>query len=345
MPGSSPAPDAVTDAVPDAASNAVTESAPLAEVTRGGFVESRHAGSVLVLGADGTPVFALGNPAAPVFPRSALKPFQAMAVLTSGVELEGAQAAIATSSHSGSEAHVALVRELLQRAGLSEDALQCPRDMPHDRSMRELVMRRDEGPARIYHCCSGKHAAMLLACVQNDWPVENYLGPEHPLQRKIVDTVERLAGEKVTISAVDGCGAPVHALSLAGLAKGIRAISTAAASSPFALYRAGAALSSGMLTFPWAVGAAGEPDTVIMQRLGCVAKSGYEGVFVIGMPTGETAVVKIMDGSLRAAPLVALQALVHAGALAPSQLEDVIPQLGLATYGGGVPVGVIRAVF
>jgi L-asparaginase II len=320
-------------------------STELAVVTRNGFVESRHIGSVAVVNPAGELIYSLGAPEELVLPRSAMKPFIATAIMASGVELEGAQAAIATSSHSGSEQHVLLVRELLKRAGLSDDALQCPRDMPHDKALRTLMIRREIGPSPLFHCCSGKHAAMLLACAVNDWPTESYLELDHPLQQRIIEVMQRLIGAEITVSAVDGCGAPVHAMSLVSLARGIRTLVSSSLTSPFAMFRAGAELTQAMLANPVIVGAVGEPDTVLMHKLGMVAKTGYEGIFVASASDGTTAAVKVLDGNLRASALIAATALVRAGALTQMQLDSVTGDLDLTVFGGGKPVGEIQNAF
>ena len=164
--------------------------------------------------------------------------------------------------------------------------------------------------------CSGKHAAMLLACVANDWPLEGYLDPEHPLQKRILDVLERFTGERPAATAVDGCGAPVHAISLRALARGIQKITTAASSSPFALYREAAALTEAARENAWAVGGPGQPDTVAMERLGVFAKVGAEGVMVMTAPNGTTTALKVLDGSSRASTIIALRLLADAGAVA-----------------------------
>lgn len=322
-----------------------SSSAELAVVTRTGFVESRHVGSVVVVGPDGAVEFSLGDPDALILPRSAMKPFIATALMSTEVVLGGALAAIATSSHSGSERHVLLVRQLLEAAGLPESALGCPPDMPADRALRTIMIKRDIGPSPQFHCCSGKHAAILLACKANDWPVEGYLSPVHLVQVRIREVIERLIGDKVAFTAVDGCGAPVYPMSLTQLARGMRQIVTASADSPFAMFRSGAELRDAMLAYPDVVGAVGEPDTVLMQRLGLVAKTGYEGVFIAATRSGYSASVKVLDGNLRTAGLIAATALVRAAALSPAQLDSVLPELDLEIRGGNEVVGTIQAAF
>jgi L-asparaginase II len=321
----------------------VADSVELAVVERNGFTESRHAGSAVVLSTEGEVLRTLGDVVTPIFPRSCLKPFQAVAVMTSGVTLRGEDAAIATASHSGTAAHVALVRRLLERESLPVSALGCPPAAPTDQAAREALIRSGGSRERVYMNCSGKHAAMLLACVANEWPLEGYLDPEHPLQKRILDVVERFTGERPAATAVDGCGAPVHAISLMALARGIQKITTAASGSPFALYREAAALTEAVREHPWAVGGPGQPDTVAIERLGVFAKVGAEGVMVMTAPDGTTAAVKVLDGSSRASTIIALRLLAATGAVEHDAIDAVQTELDLWVMGGDRRVGEVRA--
>jgi L-asparaginase II len=321
------------------------EAVELAVVERSGFVESRHLGSAIVLGPDGAIVRSLGATAAPTFPRSSLKPFQAIAVMGAGVPLEGAAAVLATASHAGTPAHLSVVRGLLAQAHLTEDALLCPPDWPLDSAARDEAIRAGESRRPLYMNCSGKHAAMLLACTVNGWPTETYLDPQHPLQLLVRDTVERLTGEKVVATGVDGCGAPVHAMSVATLARGIQRIATASDGSPFALYRNAAALKNAVLANGWAIDGPGRSNTVVIDRLRVFAKLGAEGVMVMAAPNGTTVALKILDGSLRAATIVALRLLADAGGVESSAVDALVPELDLVVLGGGQPVGAIRATY
>ncbi|MEO6826612.1 MAG: asparaginase [Microbacteriaceae bacterium] len=324
---------------------AVADAVELAVVERSGFVESRHAGSAVVLSGDRQVLRSLGDPSGLILPRSCLKPFQAVAVMRSGVELEGAAAVIASASHSGTSAHLGLVRSLLVRAGLTEAALKCPADWPLDAASRDQAIGSGLGKRPIFMNCSGKHAAMLLACAHNGWPTDSYLEPGHPLQVQIADVIERLAGERITTTATDGCGAPAHALSLTGLARGIQAIATASVSSPFALYRDAAALCEAIRGNGWALDGPGRANTVVIDRLGIIAKGGAEGVLVMAAGDGTTVAVKILDGSSRATTAVALQLLCDAGAVDAAAVEAVKAELPHSVLGGGAVVGTIRAAF
>jgi len=317
------------------------EAQELAVVVRSGFIESRHIGSAIVLDQHGDVQRSIGAPASPVFPRSSLKPFQAIAVMNSGVQLNGAHAVLATASHTGTFKHMSTVRAMLATAGLTEDALKCPPAWPQDEQARTEMIRQGVGQQRIAMNCSGKHAAMLLACAANGWDTASYLHPDHPMQRAVLDTVERFTGEKPAAVATDGCGAPVFAVSLAGLARGVARLRTSSASSPFAIYRNAGILVDAVLEDAWGIQGPGTPNTLVIERLGVFAKLGAEGVMVMAAKDGTTVALKMLDGSGRAATLVGLELLVRAGALPRDDVDALLPALGLRITGGGADVGEI----
>ncbi|MBU4466068.1 MAG: asparaginase [Actinobacteria bacterium] len=321
---------------------AVTQAVELAVVERSGFVESRHAGSAIVLAPDGTVVRELGEPGALILPRSSLKPLQALACLTANAPLEGEQLAISTASHAGTDRHVAVVRDILATAGLGEEALGCPAAWPFDQATRDEMVRDHAEPARIRMTCSGKHAAMLLTCVVNGWDTATYLETSHPLQAHIRDVVERLSGERAAATAIDGCGAPVYAMTLAGLARAVSRVGTSSASSPFALHRHAGSLVRAVREHPWAIDGSGRADTVVIERLGVFAKFGAEGIMIMVAPDGTTVALKILDGSGRAATAVALRLLENVGALSSAEVADALALLPLSVQGGGRDVGTIR---
>ena len=328
-----------------AETGSVATSEELAVLVRNDFIESRHAGSVVVVNPQGNVIFSKGDPSALVFPRSAMKLFQAMGIFSTGITLSPEHTALATSSHTGSAAHVEIVREVLSLGGFTEADLRCATEWPVNKEMLKQVYKADGSALPIYHCCSGKHAAMLLACQAEGWPTDNYTDPGHPLQLRIREAVEYLTGETVTATAVDGCGAPVHAMPLVALARGVAKMRSANESAPMNIASSAQKLFSSMLEHPWVVGDHGEPDTLIMEELGFAAKSGYEGVFLVSTPDGTTVTTKILDGNLRTAPIVALQALVRAGALEQSALDALIPRLHTEVYGGGKVVGQLTTTF
>lgn len=320
----------------------VRDAVELAVVERSGFVESRHAGAAVVLSPDGDVVAAHGDADALILPRSSLKPLQAVAAVTAGAALDGEQLALGTASHSGTDRHVEVVREVLAAGGLTEDDLACPPAWPSDAGARREMVRDHAEQSRIRMNCSGKHALMLRACVATGWPTDGYLAPSHPLQVHIREVVERLTGEKIAHTSIDGCGAPVFAVTLTALARGIHRIGSASERSPFALHRVVGTLVRAVRENPWTIAGPGEPDTIAIETLGVFAKGGAEGVMVMVAPNGATVALKMLDGNGRAATLVAAALLARAGALGDGDVGALEAALPLTVLGGGEPVGAIR---
>lgn len=320
----------------------VQDSVELAVVERSGFVESRHAGAAVVLSPDGEVVARHGNADALILPRSSLKPLQAVACITAGAVLEGEQLALSTASHTGTDRHASVVRDMLTEGGLTEDHLGCPPAWPSDSATRDELVREHGQEARVRMNCSGKHAAMLRACVATGWSTDGYLDPGHPLQAHIREVVERLSGEKVAHTAIDGCGAPVHALTLTGLARALHRIGTASDRSPFALHRVAGSLVRAVRENPWTIEGPGRPDTIAIEKLGVFTKGGAEGVMVMVAPNGTTVALKMLDGAARASTVVAATLLARTGALNEADVAALGAALPLSVLGGGQVVGSIR---
>ncbi|MFI7432865.1 asparaginase [Micromonospora haikouensis] len=310
---------------------------PLAEVVRSGFVEGLHRGSVVVLDAAGATVAAAGDVASPVFPRSASKPMQAVGMLRAGLPLaDPADVAIVSASHAGEEFHVARVGALLTGAGLDESDLGCPPDLPMGELAREAVLRAGGGPTRGRMNCSGKHAGMLLTCLAAGWPRAGYRQPEHPLQLALRAAVEECTGEPVAAVGVDGCGAPVLAVSLTGLARAYLRLVSAGPGSPER------AVADAMRAHPELVGGTWAEDSRLMRGLpGALAKIGAEGVIAAALPGVGAVALKIDDGATRARMPVLVSALRRLGVRAP--VLDEYAELPL--LGGGIPVGAVRPVW
>ena len=305
----------------------------LAEVWRGELAESVHRGTVVGLDADGSATIAIGTPDAVTFPRSSNKPLQALAMVRAGLDLDGELLALACASHSGEEFHLRGVRQVLDKAGLTEADLQTPPDLPLSEQAMRAKLAAGFGPEPVFMNCSGKHAAMLLTCVRNGWPTVTYRDPEHPLQRLIATTIEELTGERIGAVSVDGCGAPLFGFSLRGLATAFRTLATAKDGSDERR------IADAMNAFPEWVGGTGRDVTELMRALpGSVCKDGAEGVHAIALADGRTVTIKIADGDKRARPVVMVAALRRLGVTSPAldRIGDV-PVLG-----HGEPVGSIR---
>lgn len=301
----------------------------LAEYVRDGVVESVHRGYLLALNADGSINLALGDSDKLIFPRSTIKSIQGAAMVRAGLNLEPRLLALGCSSHSGSTAHLAAVREILSLAKLDESALQCMLDKPlGDAERREWG---DRAATRISMNCSGKHAAMLLTCETNGWPIANYLDPAHPLQVAIKSELETLAGEVITLTSTDGCGAPLFLLTLSGLAKAIRAITI----SKDPIHQSVMAASR---AFPEMVAGKGRLTTQMIAAVpGLYMKDGAEAVEVASVPDGRTLVFKVSDGSLRPFRVLVHAGLQRLGIDSPYEPENVL--------GGDRIIGAIRATF
>lgn len=317
-----------------AAGASVVSLVELAAVRRSGLVESRHFGSLIAIDRSGQTVLALGDVDAEILPRSTVKPLQALACLTAGAPLVGAEIAIAAGSHTGEDEHVRVVRGILQKAGLDESALGCPADRPENEATFEQMIRAGEERSAVRMNCSGKHAAMLLTCVVNDWTTADYLDPLHPLQQHIAKTMAATTGVPLAHTAIDGCGAPLFATSVHGLATAFHRLVRADAVEP------AGHVAAAMREFPFYVGGSGQANTELMRALpGVLAKGGAEGVIGVAAADGSAVSMKIIDGSPRATTLIALRVLDFLGvSTTGAEALAVVPVLG-----GGQRVGEIVA--
>ncbi|MEU5367919.1 asparaginase [Streptomyces sp. NPDC005951] len=322
---------------PSAISSAPAAAPPvLAEVVRSGFTEGHHRGSLVLLAADGSVERVIGDPAAPVFPRSSNKPMQAAAILRAGLDLSGERLALAAASHSGEPFHLDLARKMLAEHGLGPADLQTPPDLPLDPVEAETYLAAGNVRERITMNCSGKHAAMLAVCVRNGWDTATYLAPDHPLQQLVGQVVAEAAGEPVAAVGTDGCGAPLMAIGLTGLARAFRS---------FVLAEPGSAerrVADAMRAHPEYVAGTRRPDTWLMREVpGTLSKMGAEAVQAVALADGRALAFKIDDGSARALGPVLARALELLGLDAP-----VVARIGRSPLlGGAAEVGEIRATF
>lgn len=303
----------------------------LVEATRGGHVESVHRGSLVLL-RDGEVELAVGDDG-PVFGRSALKPVQAAALLRSGWSGTVEAVALAAASHNGEQVHLDGVHRTLAAAQLTTDALRCPSAWPAQSALLDYVARGGR-PAPVCHECSGKHAAMTATCVARGWDVDTYLAPEHPVQQAVVAEVESQCGP-IAYSSVDGCGAPAHAVPLAGLAAAFARLAAADADSPEGR------VAWAMRAHPQLVGGTGRAVSELMAETdGLIAKDGAEGIWAAALPDGRAFAAKLDDGSARALPPLLAAVLRHWGGDGPAaRRQAAVPVLGGIS---GTVVGEVR---
>lgn len=299
---------------------------PLAALWRGSLIESVHRGRAVFCDPAGEVLEAIGDPEGYTYVRSSAKPFQALPLILSGAAdafgLTDEEIAIVCASHSGEDQHLAAVRSVLEKAGLSEDALQSGPHPPFHAPAADQISRSGEGPRPIHGNCSGKHAGMLALCAYEGWSLVDYRNPDHPLQRsilKVVTEVCALEPDEVLLGG-DGCGVPAFAMPLRSLATGLARLATGEYLSE-GLAEGCRRVREAMQANPHAVAGTGRLDTRIMQNTALLTKSGAEGVFACGSANGWGMAIKVSDGAGRAVRPVVLSMLARRGVALSEDLE------------------------
>jgi L-asparaginase II len=279
----------------------------LIEVARGELVESRHRGAIAIADAEGNLLFALGDVSRPVFPRSAIKAFQALPLIESGAAgalgLAETELAVACASHSGDPVHLEAVRSILAKAAIDEGMLACGAHWPlGERASRDLILAGAR-PQPIHNNCSGKHAGMLAAALHMGLDPRGYERPEHPLQQSIKRILSESCGIDLDRAemGIDGCSVPTFALPLAGLATGFARLGSGAGLGA-ARARAARLLLDACFTEPVLMAGEGRFDTDVLRGLGpkVFSKGGAEGVHAAALPKlGLGVALKIDDGAKR----------------------------------------------
>ncbi|HPU14097.1 MAG TPA: asparaginase [Aeromicrobium sp.] len=314
----------------------------LAEVVRGEQVESIHDGFLVALAADGSIEFSIGEPHVQIWPRSTVKPLQAVAMLRNGLDLPESLLALAAASHNGEPEHLGGALEILAIAGLDESALQNTPDLPWGSAASQQWLASGRGAERITQNCSGKHAAMLLTCVAAGWDTASYLAPTHPLQFAIAETLAEFTGEPITATTTDGCGAPLFATTLVGLARGFARLAAAPQQAPDSPE---AKVARAMSAHPFLIAGTNRPTTTLMSAIdGLIAKDGADGVYAAALPDGRAIALKVRDGGERPLAAALVGALDRFGVTSGPGVDETAIA-GLRTreiLGGGVPVGLIR---
>jgi L-asparaginase II len=304
------------------------EDAPLAAVRRGALVESVHRGRLAVCDPEGNVLEAVGDPEAYIYARSSAKPFQALPLVLSGAAeafgLTDEELAVACASHNAEEPHLAAVRSILEKAGLTEDDLQSGAHLPLYEPEADKLIRSGEDPRPIHGNCSGKHAGMLAVCVHEGYETATYRDPGHPLQRRILGLIAEVCGlrEDEVLIAGDNCGVPAFALPLRSLATGLARVATRNAL-PDELALAALRIGDAMREHPFMVAGTGRFDTDLMRSTDLLVKGGAEAVLAVGSRDGWGMVLKISDGTLRGVRPVALAALGGMGVEVPEAVSDV----------------------
>ena len=313
----------------------------LVELTRGGLVESVHRGSVAVADSEGRIVFALGDLDTPVFPRSSLKPIQALPLIESGAAdafgLGDEEIALACASHSGEPMHTDRVAAWLRRIGCLESDLACGAHPSRYEPVAERMIRAGERPTRIHNNCSGKHAGFLTVARHWDIATKGYERVDHPVQQAIAKVFSELAEVSGEIPyGIDGCAAPNFAVPLGAQAKAFAKLTASR----------GERVVRAMTTFPELVSGTGRTCAILMRSTGgrAAVKTGAEGFFAGIVPElGLGIAIKIEDGAGRASDAVMAAMLAKYGLLGEDEAAQNILRCPLTNTVGDV-VGERRVV-
>jgi L-asparaginase II len=257
----------------------------LAELVRGNWVENRHRGAFIVCDAQGKVIASAGDIERPIFPRSAIKSMQALAMVTSGAigkfKLKDEELALACASHLGEEFHVAGVTSFLTHIGLGIGDLECGGHAPGTAAAREALRSRGEPFSAAHNNCSGKHSGMLAVAEALGVPTAGYVNRDHPVQKAVRAGIETVIGEPLSEGrcGTDGCSIPTWAAPLHAFARGFARMATGEglpadiASASQRIFDAGTA-------HPHLVGGTGSLDTDVMRafRGRLMQKGGAEGV-------------------------------------------------------------------
>ncbi|MTH97985.1 asparaginase [Roseibium sp. RKSG952] len=323
----------------------------LVNVTRGPLVESRHLGALAIVDASGKTVCAIGDVSARVFPRSAIKPLQALPLVESGaadaLDYDDAELALACASHNGEAVHANAARVMLIKAGLAEEDLECGPQWPLRMEDAAELIKADETPCQLHNNCSGKHAAFLGLAKVLGAPTKGYTLPEHPVQQEIKSVMEQLTGDTLTsgVCGTDGCSIPTYAGPLPGFARAFAVFGTGEGLDP---ERASAAerLYEACVNEPYMVAGTDRFCTTVMDafRGRVLVKTGAEGVFCASIPElGYGVALKCDDGSTRAAQVMmatVLEMMLDLNDAEAKMLDSVVNPVVKTRL--GVAVGEIR---
>jgi len=330
----------------------------LAEVTRGGAVESVHAGTIAVVDTAGRLVAWAGDVETFAYFRSSAKPFQAIPVVESGAAdafgFTPAELALCCASHHAEPHHQREVAAMLAKVGLSETALRCGISLPGDEEEAGRIVAGLVPRSPLQCDCSGKHTGMLATCMHLGYPIDNYLDPEHPVQRTIRGIIAEVC--RVPVSglrlATDGCSVPTFGTSIrafatafAVLAKPERVPEDAGGRHAAALNR----LRHAMTSHPENVAGTGDLVTNLMAVAGgrIAAKTGAEGLICLALPErGLGIAIRIADGTYRAHEVAVPAVLEQLGAVDASVIAAVTARNSPEIRNhNGWHVGDLRAAF
>ena len=320
---------------PSGAEAAAEANPVLVEVTRGPIAESVHRAAFAVVAPDGKVVASAGDIMRPVYPRSAIKPIQALALVETGAAdafaLDDPEIALACASHAGEPRHVETVGRWLDRVGLSEADLECGRHLPYSDAATQAIFAAGRTPSQLHNNCSGKHTGFLTVARHLGAPTQGYIRFDHPVQQRVLGILEQMTGLDLGAAprAIDGCGIPTIGMPLGNIALAMARLADPD-DQPDRRQAACARIRAAMTAEPVLVSGTGLFDSVVMQALGGRAqvKGGAEGVCCASVPElGLGVAVKADDGAGRAANVIMAAVLERLDVIRPDDAERLSEQL------------------
>ena len=318
----------------------------IAEVTRGGLVESRHSGAYAVVASDGRVAASAGDISQAVYPRSAIKAFQCLPVIESGTAdhfgFSDEEVALACASHNGEAEHVRVARSMLKKAGNAENLYECGAHWPMEINAQHRAVRESSDPLQVHNNCSGKHAAMLALARQLGADPAGYVERDHPVQRAIARSIGSICDCDIDSAAwgVDGCSVPTWAIPIRNMALGFARLAAPA-------HQAGQRIINAVRHNPFMVAGTGRFDTELMRALPRVfVKVGAEGVYCGSIPHAQLGIaLKCDDGATRAAEVALASMLAKLDVWTEEEKEILIrfSRHELSNW-RGINVGEVRAV-
>lgn len=319
---------------------------PLVEIRRGPFLESLHHGHAVICDSSGAIVEAWGDPEAVILPRSSIKMIQALPLLASGAgaSLESRRRALVCASHDGAAIHTDLAASWLADMGLSEADLRCGSQWPDDRPAQAALIKDEARACQLHNNCSGKHCGFLMLNKHLGGGPE-YVAPDHPVQRAVLEAFETVTGETSPGYGIDGCSAPNFAASLHGVARAMAWFASAGSRND-RMSQAAAQLVSAMHAHPELVAGEGRACTELMRAMqGTVVKTGADGVFTAIVPRlGMGIALKIADGATRASEALIAQVLIRLGELDANHPAALRRVNHVIKSRRGIEAGLIRCV-
>jgi len=325
----------------------MSQPVPLTEIWRGPMAESVHLGHAVICDAGGSIVEAWGNPSETILPRSSSKMIQALPLITSGAAdaqgLTTEQLALACASHNGAAIHTSRVNRWLGDLGLTDDDFRCGAHDPQDKEAHKALLCSGTSPCQVHNNCSGKHAG-FLTLNRHLGGGPDYIAPDHPVQRAVLEAFETVTRETSPFYGIDGCSAPNHASSLHGMARAM-AWFAGASESGDAAERAAVRLWQAMVAHPALVAGEGRACTELMRACSepVALKTGAEAFFIAILPQRKLGVaLKIADGGTRGAECAIASILVRLGVLDPAHPAALKYRNAPIVNWRGVETGMIR---